>query len=184
MDGLADEKLVEVFRDSGEIRHFDELVGRYVGKVRNMIYPMVLNHADADELTQEVFLRVVNGMEGFRMKAKFSSWLYRITVNTTRTFLGKRSRSPLEHRSDVPEESGNEATPADGLGGRETHAEIERALSALSPALRSAITLTAIHGMSVKEATAVEGCMTATMYWRVHEARKFLKKTLGHEVTG
>ena len=61
----------------------------------------------------------------------------------------------------------------------ETDAEVKRALASLSSPLRSAITLTAIQGLNVKEAARIDGCMTATMYWRVHEARKQLKKRLG-----
>ena len=71
----SDEQLVERFRDSGDLGHFDELVRRHIGPVRRMAFSMVLNHADADDLTQEVFLRVARGIGNFRGQAKFSTWL-------------------------------------------------------------------------------------------------------------
>jgi RNA polymerase sigma-70 factor (ECF subfamily) len=62
--------------------------------VRSMLYQMVLNDADADDLTQEVFLRVVRGLGQFDGRARFPTWLYRIVMNTARTFLGKKGKSP------------------------------------------------------------------------------------------
>ena len=59
MDEICDEVLVEKLRETGELRYFDQLVSRHIGKVRRMIYPIVLNHADADDLTQETFVRVM-----------------------------------------------------------------------------------------------------------------------------
>ena len=183
MDEIRDEQLVDYFRESGEIRHFNELVIRHIGKVRAMIYPMVLNNADADELTQEVFLRVVKGISEFRGKSRFSSWLYRITINTVYSFLRKRSNRPAEHYAEPPEQPNDSSDPADTLMSGETDAGITNALASLSPILRSAITLTALHGMSVREAARAEDCLTATMYWRVHEARRILKKKLDKDST-
>lgn len=56
--------------------------------------------------------------------------------------------------------------------------QIKQALAALSPRLRAAITLTAIQGMSIEDAAKVEGCLKATLYWRIHEAWRILKDTL------
>jgi len=58
----TDEELVAAYRNSGQRPVLDELVRRHVGKVRAMIYPMVLNSSGADDLTQEVFLRAVRGL--------------------------------------------------------------------------------------------------------------------------
>ena len=60
----------------------------------------------------------------------------------------------------------------------EVLAEVDRALRDLSPKLRAAIVLTAIQQLSPSEAAGVENCSTATMYWRVHQARKLLKQRL------
>lgn len=178
---IRDEQLVDAFIESGEICHFDELVRRHIGKVRSMIYPMVLNDADADDLTQEVFLRVVNNISGFRKRALFSTWLHRVVMNTTHSFLRKKSRSSIANYADTPEQPDNSSPPASSLVAAEIDSQIRNALASLSPSLRSAITLIAIQGMSVKETAKVEGCLAATIYWRVHEARRILRNKLRGE---
>ena len=180
----SDDNLIDLFAETGELRHFDALVRRHIGKTRAMIYPMVLNDADADELTQEVFLRAMNGISRFKRKASFSTWLYRIAMNTTRSFLSRKSRSPVEHREDPPDRPDTtRLNPAATMIANEADNQVSDALSSLSPCLRSAITLTAIHGMSVTEAAAADGCLAATMYWRVHQARKILKNKLEAQVS-
>jgi RNA polymerase sigma-70 factor (ECF subfamily) len=181
MGATGDEQLVSRYKETGEIRFFDELVRGHLGRVRSMVYPMVLNHADADEVTQEVFLRVVRSMDRFRQRTQFSSWLHRITMNTTYSFLRARSRRPITWHADPPRQEASQADPAAHLAGREHDGEIGEALRALSPKLRAAITLTAIQGMPVKDAARAAGCPVATLYWRVHEARKILKKRLSLE---
>lgn len=178
MNDMADEQLAAMFTESGEMRYFDELVRRHAGKVRAMIYPMVFNDADADDLTQEVFLRIVNNIRLFRKESLFSTWLYRIVMNTTRSHLRRKVRTPVDFREEVPEWSDSMPSPDRILMAGETGEQVERAMAELSPILRAAITLTAIHGMSVGEAAKVEGCLAATMYWRVHEARRLLRKKL------
>lgn len=179
MDQLPDEHLLERYAESGELRFFDALTRRHIGKVRAMIYPMVLNDADADELTQEVFLRVIGGIEGFRRGAAFSTWLHRITMNTANSFLARKSRNPVETRECPPDPPAALAwNPASAVMAAENGSRVGDALKVLSPRLRAAIVLTAIHGFSLKEAADAERCLVATMYWRVHQARKELRQIL------
>jgi RNA polymerase sigma-70 factor, ECF subfamily len=178
MNETADEVLVEQFVDTGDSRHADELVGRHLGKVRAMIYAMVLNNADADDLAQATFSKAFAALPRFRREARFSTWLYRIAMNTVRDFLRRRARNPVDARDDIPDVPARSASPDDSLMNREEDALVASALAALSPPLRAAITLTAIQGLSVTEAAHIEGCLTATLYWRVHHARKLLKKSL------
>lgn len=177
----ADEELVAAFRTTGEIRALNGLAERHIPRVRALLHQMVLNEADADDLTQEVFLRAFHGLEGFEGRSRFSTWLYRIAMNTARTFLRSRTRTPAcrgEELAEEPDRGGG--GPDQAAMARELDADIEAALGSLSPTLRAAIVLTAIHGLNGREAARIEGCATATMYWRVHKARKILKRQLGH----
>ena len=72
--------------------------------------------------------------------------------------------------------------PVEHVAAREMSVRVEKALSGLSPVLRSAIVMTSLNGLSVREAAKAEGCIVATMYWRVHEARRILKSDLFSEV--
>lgn len=174
-----DEELVTSFINQGRPEILDQLVHRHVAKVRSMIYPMVLNDADADDLTQEVFFRMVRGLSAFEGRAKFSTWLYRIVMNTTHTFLGRKASCKSGNREKVPDGIDQRSDPAERLAmNRELDEAINGALSLLSPKLRAAIVLTAIQGMEVSEAARIEGCSVATVYWRIHQARKILRDRL------
>jgi RNA polymerase sigma-70 factor (ECF subfamily) len=143
-----------------------------------MIYPMVLNDADADELTQEVFMKVIRNISRFKGNAKFSTWLYKITMNTVRSFFRSKGRNPVEHHEEPPEVHDYSNDPVEYATACEMSVRVEKALAGLSPILRSAIVLTSLNGLSVREAAKAEGCIAATMYWRVHEARRILKSDL------
>jgi RNA polymerase sigma factor (sigma-70 family) len=180
MESLADEHLVRRYVESGELRLFDTLVRRHIAKVRAMIYPMVLNDADADELTQEVFCRVIDGIHGFNHRSAFATWLHRIAMNTAHNFLKRRSRNPVEHWENPPDMPGNKSwSPTETIMAMESDARVTKTLESLSPPLRAAIVLTAIHGFSLKEAAKAENCLMSTMYWRLHQARKTLRDRLG-----
>lgn len=175
-----DEDLMAAYRASREPAALEELVRRHVPRVRALVYPMVLDPWAADDLTQEVFLRAVRGLASFNGRAQFSTWLYRIAMNTAYTFLERRNRSPVL-LAELPELATERDGPAELAMRQELGGEIAEALAELSPKLRAAIVLTVIEQLSVPEAARIEGCTTATMYWRVHEARKLLKRRLACE---
>ena len=183
MGELTDEQLVEQYRATEELKWFDALVQRHLGRVRAMVYPAVLNHSDTDDLTQEIFLRALRGIHRFRGQAAFSTWLYRIAINATHSFLRQRARNPAAPTEEPPDRPDTAGGPDETASANETQHRIEDAMGTLPPAYRTAIALTAIQGMSVKEAARVSGCLAATMYWRVHEARRRLRQQLGLNTT-
>jgi RNA polymerase sigma-70 factor (ECF subfamily) len=177
--GLSDDELIRAFRHDGDRTALNELIRRHVGWVRAMIYGMVLNDADADELSQEVFVRAIRGLGQFRGDARFSTWLRRIATNTVRSFLARAARpAPLADSRLTEHADARAATPEQSAIAAELDQRITEALGSLSPPLRAAIVLTAIEGVPVREAARIENCPVATMYWRVHKARKILKQRL------
>ncbi|MCE9614280.1 MAG: RNA polymerase sigma factor [Lentisphaerae bacterium] len=181
MTDLTDEELIACYRDSGDLRHVDTLVQRHVGGVRAMIYPMVLNATDADDVTQDVFLRVVRNLACFRGDARFSTWLHRIAINAAIDFLRRRNGRPVAPAGEacVPPLADGAAGPDARAAARDEHSRVTRALAALPPHLRSAIMLTVLEGHPVRVAARMAGCLPATLYWRVHEARRRLKREMG-----
>ncbi len=177
----ADEELVGEFQRSGDPATAAELADRYVRRIRAIIRPIVLNDADADDLTQEAMLRALRGLHGFRGGARVSTWMHRIAVNTALSFLRRRPARAWELAADDPatEPVAGGHAPDRACLGRELGDEIDRAMAALPAHLRVAVTLTMIEGMTVPAAADVAGCLAATMYWRVHAARKRLKRQLG-----
>ena len=178
VSGSEDEELIAAYRDSLSNEVLDELVRRHVGRVRSLMYQMVLDDGAADDLTQEVFLRVVRHLSAFDGRARFSTWLYRVAMNTCHSYLEREGRSRVEFRDELPEQLGATSGPVQVVLDAELQREIEAALAGLSPGLRAAIVLTGIQGLDPKEAARIEGCSIATMYWRIHQARKRLADRL------
>lgn len=156
----------------------DELLTRHIDAVRNLAYRIVLCNSTADDVTQEVFAKVIDHAASFRGTAKFSTWLYRITVNTAKEHLRQRriTLEIAEHSDAIA--SAEYCRPEQRVMDGELTERIADAMSQLSTKLRTAIVLTSIEQLPAKEAAAIAGCSTATMHWRVHQARKQLKKLL------
>lgn len=174
----SDEELVVQYRDSRAESVLEELITRHVPKVRAMIFPMVLDHAVADDLTQETLLRAVRSIDSFEGRSQFGTWLGRIAMNTAHSFLARRTRSPLVFQAELADRHSCDSTPDQVATDGELLTQVESAIARLSPKLRAAIVLTALQGLSPREAAAIENCRESTMHWRVHQARKQLKHQL------
>jgi len=175
METLTDEQLVDGFRDGGNMSCFDEMVRRHTPRMRAIVAPMVLNETDADDLVQQAFINAFRGIRHFRGGSRVSTWLHRIAVNAAYSFLRSRQRRIVEPREEPPDEPAmaHEAPDRQYLMG-ELSAAVQSALERLSPKLRAAVTMILLNDMDVGEAARVEKCSIATMYWRVHQARKEL----------
>ena len=174
----TDEQLVASYQRSGESNAVDDLFQRHLRRVNNLLYHMLLDESTADDLTQEVFLRALQALPRFRGEARFSTWLYRVALNSSYGHLRAQRRSRLVYQPTVPETKLDGAGPDRSALQVELNEEIRAALAELSPKLRAAIVLTALHDVDVSEAARIEGCTTATMYWRIHQARKQLSGRL------
>ncbi len=144
---------------------------------------MTHNHADADELSQQAFIRAYEAIGQFRADSEFFTWIYRITVNLCLTHLKNRNRwVPLPDASSDddpprPEIAMNDPPDA-GLEENEIQRQVWRALEKLSPELRAATVLVYLQDLSPREAGRTLGCAEATVHWRLFKARKILKGLL------
>jgi len=176
---VEDSELIDSYRATGRRDSLDELARRYLGRMRNVVYQMVLDDEAADDLTQEVMLRALRGLANFNGQAEFATWIYRIAMNTVYSFLARRRRSPLRFPGELPEPIDEAAESPERAAMRaELDGRIAQALDDLSPKLRAAIVLTTLHHWSPAQAAEIEGCSTGTMYWRIHEAREQLQGQL------
>ena len=175
----SDKQLIELFRESGQQAAIDELVRRHLRRVRATVFQMVQNDSEADDLTQEVFLKAVRGVESFDCRAEFSTWLYRVAMNTTYSFLKRRSRSPVDFRPELQEPmTSADSSPDRTVLQAELSTEVEAAVANLSSTLRGAVVLVCLQGFSPAEAAEIEGCSVDTIHWRIHEGRRKLKRLL------
>ena len=175
----TDEELIKEFQRSGDRQVLHELTIRHIAKVRSVVSQMVSDESRVDDLTQEVFLRSFRGLPAFNHRSQFSTWLYRVTLNTVYGYIDRNGRSPVEFHAELPEtaETGTDS-PGDAVMRSELADRVDSAMNLLSPSLRAAIVLTSIQGHGVAEAARIAGCNVGTMYWRVHKARKLLQRQL------
>lgn len=179
----SDEELVAQYRDSHADSALEELVIRHVPKVRAMIFQMVLDDNAADDLTQEALLRAVRAIGSFEGRSQFGTWLCRIAMNVAHSYLERQQRSPVVFQAQLTGQDHGTIAPDREATRNELLAQIEVAIAGLSPKLRAAIVLTALQGLTAREASAIENCCESTMHWRVHEARKQLKHRLKEHLT-
>jgi len=146
------------------------------------------NHHDADDVTQDAFVKAFKGLASFDGRADFFTWLYRIAVNTALNTLrggkrgaalSQRGAAEAAHIGGRPESLGQKAAdPA-----RSTHdgAELRRVLTAiseLSPSLRVTLVLATIEELPHKEIAEILEIPAGTVAWRVNEARRLLRQRL------
>ena len=173
---------------TGDSSAFDALVRRYQRRVYAAALHLTGNHADADDVAQEAFVRAFRGLGSFDGRADFFTWLYRITVNTALNRLrSTRRREALQDAGTV--EAAQVGGRPEGLGaprllpdeqaalGREVR-EVLSALATLSPTLRVTHVMATIEAMSHKQIAAVLGIPEGTVAWRVNEARRLLRARL------
>ena len=170
---------------TGDREAFGRLVRRHQRRVYGAALHILGNHSDADDATQEAFVRAYRGLATFDGRADFFTWLYRITVNTSLNTLrggmrgaalAERGGAEAAHVGGRPEALGQPAIdPAKKLV---QSAEVQRVLEAiaeLSPSLRVTIVLATIEELPHKQIAEILEIPEGTVAWRVNEARRLLR---------
>jgi len=182
MDERPEDGLVEEAQRGGR-EAFAELVRRHERRVYGLVYRMSGDRSDADDLAQEVFLAAWRAIGSFRRGSSFYTWLYRIAVNVSLTFLKKKgwekSRAAFDEglavAAPVP---GRPSAPEGRSELDEVRARVDAAVATLPPHFRASFVLVAGEGMSHRDAARVLGCSENTVSWRMHKARKLLRARL------
>ena len=170
----------------GEKGAFDLLVRKYQHKVAKLISRYVSNRAEVEDITQEVFIKAFRGLPGFRGESAFYTWLYRIAVNTAKNYLESQGRRPPGAGIDIEsaevldsmESLRDVATPERDMLTGEIADTVNRAIAALPPDLRTAITLRDLDGLSYEEIAQVMDCPIGTVRSRIFRAREAIDKQL------
>ncbi len=168
---------------AGKRELFQVLVSRYKGQVFSMILRQVGDHAVADDLAQETFVKAYLNLKSFRYEAKLSTWLVRIALNTTNSYFSSR-RFKESQRTKVLTDltpAGTSQSP-EQLAERQSALELFRsAIAGLKPKFREVIVLCGLEGKSYEEAALVLGVPIGTVRSRLNTARLTLKNELDPE---
>jgi RNA polymerase sigma-70 factor (ECF subfamily) len=164
---------------AGDLRSFEQLVERY----RDVVYRVVARVTgddDADDVTQDVFLRAYHRLDRFRGEGPFRAWLLQIAHNAALTHAGRRrvGAVPLDVLEDEP--AAAPGTPADQVEARERRRRLDMKVKGLSPHHRAVLVLRDIEGFTYDEIAQVTETPIGSVKARLHRARGELIDVLRH----
>ena len=169
---------------AGDVGAFERLSSAYADRLFMLLLRLLGDRSEADEVAQEVMLRAWRGITRFRGQSSYFTWLYRIAVNEANRALEKGARRPAA----VPigaDELQLPASPAYDPARQAENSELRRALGQalgeLPPALRTAIVLRDVEGLSTQEAAEIAGVSQAAFKSRLHQARLRVRAAIGDE---
>ena len=196
LDKTSDRHLVERLRE-GDVTAIPELQTTYGARIHQLAFRYMKNREDAEEVTQDVLLRVFRKIDAFRGDAALSSWIYRITFNAAMSRL-----RTLKHRrpAEVPHETVSRIDLTeprtqrevvdwsdladDRLMRSEMRTRLVSALSALPDIYRAAVLLRDVQGLSTEEASGLLGVKPQTLKSRLHRGRLILRQQLADFADG
>lgn len=178
--GVADEVLVERSQ-RGDREAFEELVRRHAERLYAVVVRFVADEEEAQEVTQEAFLRAWGSIGRFRGQSQFFTWLYRIGINEAKRRAGRRPPAGLFSSSDhdlLSEASDWSEAPQSRLEQSDLRQALERAIRQLPMRYRAAVILRDVEGLSTREAAEVMDLSQAALKSRLHRARLALRRSL------
>jgi RNA polymerase sigma factor (sigma-70 family) len=160
---------------------WEEIVRAHSVRVYRLAYRLTGNQHDAEDLTQEVFVRVFRSLSSYT-PGTFEGWLHRITTNLFLDGARRRQRIRFEGLADevTHRMAGSEPSPADAFDDTHLDDDIQSALKALPPEYRAAVVLCDIEGFSYEEIAATLGVKIGTVRSRIHRGRAQLRVALEH----
>nr|WP_280265870.1 RNA polymerase sigma factor SigE [Nocardia wallacei] len=159
---------------------WDELVREHADRVYRLAYRLTGDPQDAEDLTQETFIRVFRSLSNYQ-PGTFEGWLHRITTNLFLDMVRRRNRIRMEALPDdydrVPSEGPD---PEQVYHDANLDPDLQSALDALAPEFRAAVVLCDIEGLSYEEIGATLGVKLGTVRSRIHRGRQALREHLAH----
>jgi RNA polymerase sigma-70 factor, ECF subfamily len=188
---LRDESRMIASILAGDAHLFHELIRPYERRVYAMALSFLRNEADAEDVTQEAFLKAFRNLASFRGDAKFGTWLISITLNEARSRIRRRDAVKMESLDGPEDEEGHispaqltdwKEIPSEALERKEIRHLLHKAVTALPLIYREVFQLRDIEQMSVNEAAAALGITISSVKVRLHRARMMLQKHLAPQL--
>jgi RNA polymerase sigma-70 factor (ECF subfamily) len=181
---LTDEELVARAK-AGDLDCFNQLVSRWERPIYALAYRTLGREEEARDVVQEAFLRAYRGLKGFKGEAKFSSWLYRITLNLCRDWSRRERRAPIvqvPEGTDPMDLADEHVQPTESVedlvARREMSAAVAKAMAELPEEQRTAILLKEYHGLTFQEIAGMLDCPLSTVKTRLYQGLSVLRRRL------
>jgi RNA polymerase sigma-70 factor (ECF subfamily) len=188
---LRDESRMIASILAGDGHLFHKLIRPYERRVYAMALSFLRNEADAEDATQETFLKAFRNLASFRGDAKFGTWLVSIALNEARSRIRRRDAIKVESLDESVDEEGHTSPallrdwkeiPSEALERKEIRQLLHKAVTALPLIYREVFQLRDIEQMSVNEAAAALGITISSVKVRLHRARMMLQKALAPQL--
>ena len=180
----SDEELV-ARATAGDLESFNQLVRRWERPIFALAYRTLGREEDARDVVQDAFLRAYRGLPRFKGEAKFSSWLYRITLNLCRDWIRRERRAPIVPTpagvdpNTFADEQVSPTTSVEELVGRRQMSEaVAQAMAELPEDQRTAILMKEYHGLTFQEIADTLQCPLSTVKTRLYQGLSVLRRRL------
>ena len=169
---------------SGDYQAFDLLVLKYQSRLISTAFKFVKDVQIAEDIVQDSFIKAFNALESFREDSSFYTWIYRITVNTSKNFLVSKKRKSELLNSDLSEEASYEIepvetySPEDLLQATQLKKVITETIDQLGEDTRTALTLRELDGLSYEQIADVVNCPVGTVRSRIFRGREVVDEAI------
>jgi RNA polymerase sigma-70 factor (ECF subfamily) len=184
-----DTLLIQAFME-GDSRAFDQLVLRHKDRVFNLCYGFFNDYQEANDIAQEIFIKVFKSIKKFRQESSFSTWLYRVAINTCKNRIKSleyrftKWRKSIDNPSTKEEESATmeikngSMSPSERLVQKERLSTVRGAINSLTNGKKTMILLRDIEGFSYEEIAKITGLNIGTVRSKLSRARNDLRAKL------
>jgi len=175
---VDDKELILKVR-AGQREAFNELVSRYQKRIFQVVYRLLRNYEDAEEISQDVFVLAYQAIKGFRLRSSFYTWIYRIAINLCYHRLRSRQHKVKLKTTSLqrPIET-KKPNPYQALASKEQLETIYRAMASLKRKFYQVLVLHDLESLSYKEISQIQNCSLGTVMSRLHRARLQLAKKI------
>ena len=176
----------------GSTNSFNKLVDKYHSRIYSLTYQMTSNREDAEDLTQEIFIKAFEALPRFKGRSSFYTWLYRIGINKTINYRKKRNRNrPISIDAldqditydEVYAELDSKDSPLRHIGLNELQVKLNEAMQRLSLKHRTVVVMHDIEGIPHDEIAKIVGVSVGTIRSRLFYARRQLQADLGEYIS-
>ena len=179
---MSDEELLSLFANPETRRNaFNQLVRKYQQKIYWLVRKMVVDHDDANDITQDVFIKAWNALDSFRGDSKLYTWLYRVASNEAINFLNKKRKRFFIPIHDVEGELSDKLESDPELSGDVVQLKLQKALLKLPEKQRLVFNLKYYEDLPYEEISEITGtsvgALKASYHWATKKIEDFLNDT-------
>jgi len=179
---MSEDLIIEKLRNEETINYgFNLLIRAYQEKIYWHIRKMVIDHDDADDVTQDVFIKVWKNIHSFREESKLSTWVYRIATNECLTFLRKKKAKQFFSLNSLGNNLENKLTMEDSFSGDEIQLKLQKALLKLPDKQRMVFNMKYFDEMKFNEISEITGTSVGALKANYHHAVKKIEESLNED---